>query len=96
MAILIYVTLDISSPFVPGSFNFDPDECVEGLQRAASPHELAVSIVPSRLPVARLVLPAPSPVRPVAGGWHTVLERLVDARVDTRASGDPPPPSEDH
>lgn len=96
MAFLVYVTLDLSSPFVPGSFNFDPDECVEGCQRASSPHELAVSAVPSRSPVARLVVPVPSSVRPLAGSRHTVLERLVDSRVDTRGSGDPPPPSEDH
>lgn len=55
-----------------------------------------VSVVPTRLPVARLVVLAPSPVRPAAGGCHTVLEWLVDSREDTRASGDPPPPSEDH
>ena len=96
IAFLVYVTLDLSSPFVPGSFNFDPDECVEGIHRASSPHDLAASTVSSGLPVARLVVPVPSPVRRVAGGRHPVLEWLVDARVDTRASGDPPPPSEDH
>ena len=96
MAILLYVTLDLSSPFVPGAFNFDPDECVEGIQRASSPQELALSTIPARLPVTRLVVSAPSLVRPVAGGCHTVLEWLVDSREDTRASGDPPPPSEDH
>jgi hypothetical protein len=96
MAFLVYVTLDLSSPFVPGSFNFDPDECVEGIQRASSPDDLAVSAVPSGLPVVGSVVPAPSPVRPGAGGRHPVLERLVDSRADTRAAGDPPPPGEDH
>jgi hypothetical protein len=97
LAFLIYVTLDLSSPFVPGAFNFNPDECVEGIHRVSSPHERAdVTALPTRLAVARLVLPSPSPVRPLAGGRHTVLEWLVDSREDARVSGDPPPPSEDH
>ena len=33
MLILCYVSLDLSSPFVPGAFNFDADESVEGVQR---------------------------------------------------------------
>jgi hypothetical protein len=97
LALLAYVTLDLSSPFIPGSFNFDPDECVEGIHRASSLQERAdVAVVSTRLPVARLVIPAPSPVRPAAAGCRTVLEWLVDSRDDTRAAGDPPPPGEDH
>jgi hypothetical protein len=96
MALLVYITLDLSSPFVPGSFNFDPDQCVEGIHRASTPQGLAVATVLTRLPVLRLVLPAPPSIRPVTGGCHTVLEWLVDSRDSTRASADPPPPSEDH
>jgi hypothetical protein len=96
MALLVYVTLDLSSPFVPGSFNFDPDECVEGIHRPSSPQELAVSTAPTRLPIVRLSEPAPPSIRPVAGGCHGVLEWLVDSRDSTRASGDPPPLGEDH
>ena len=97
LAFVIYVTLDLSSPFVPGAFNFDPDECVDGIHRASSPHERAdATVLPARSPVARLVLPPPSPVRPPAGGRHAVLEWLVDSREDSRASGDLPAPSEDH
>lgn len=37
LVVLTYVSLDLSSPFVPGAFNFDPSECVDGL-RHARPH----------------------------------------------------------
>lgn len=97
LAFLMYLTLDLSSPFVPGAFNFDPDECVEGTHRSTSPHQRAdASALPARTPVVRLELPPPSPVRPLAGGRHVVLEWFVDSREDTRASGDPTPPGEDH
>jgi hypothetical protein len=97
LAFLMYITLDLSSPFVPGAFNFDPDECVEGIHHASSPHQRAdASALPARTPVVRLGLPPSSPVRPLAGGRHVVLEWLIDSREDTRASGDPPPLGEDH
>lgn len=96
-AFLVYVTIDLSNPFVPGAFNFNPDECVEGTHRtSSSPQCAAASLLPARAPVARLDVPLPSPVRPPAGGRHAVLEWLVDAREDTRAAGDSLPPSEDH
>jgi hypothetical protein len=97
LAFLLYLTLDLSSPFVPGAFNFDPDECVDGIRRASSSHERAdATALPARSPVAPLVCPQTSPVRPPAGGRHAVLEWLVDSREDSRASGDLPVPSEDH
>lgn len=97
MLFTMYVSLDLSSPFVPGAFNFNPDECVEGIHRASSAHERAdAPALSARAPVVRLVSSPPSPVRPLAGGRHPVLEWLVDSRADSRASGDPPSLSEDH
>jgi hypothetical protein len=97
LAFVVYIALDLSSPFVPGAFNFNPDECVDGIHRASSPNQRAdASALPARTPVVRLELPPPSPVRPLAGGRNLVLEWLVDARDSTRVSGDPPPLSEDH
>jgi hypothetical protein len=97
LAFLLYLTVDLSNPFVAGAFNFNPDECVEGLRHRVSFAEaIDASALPVRTPVVRLALPSPSPVRPLAGGRHTILEWLVDAREDTRASGDPPAPAEDH
>jgi hypothetical protein len=97
-AFLLYLTLDLSNPFVAGAFNFNPDECVEGLHLRASSAagRIDASALPARTPVVRLALPSPSPVRPLAGGRHTILEWLVESREDIRASGDPPAPAEDH
>ena len=93
LAFVVYVALDLSNPFIAGAFNFNPDECVEGLHRTASSHQRAdAPALPSRAPVVRMVTPSPSLARPLAGGRYTVLEWLVG----TRASGDPPPPAEDH
>jgi hypothetical protein len=97
LGFLFYLTLDLSNPFVAGAFNFNPDECVEGIYRASSSHQRAdAPALPSRAPVVRMVTSPPSPARPLAGGRYAVLEWLVESREDTRASGDPPPPSEDH
>jgi hypothetical protein len=97
LVFLLYLTLDLSDPFVAGAFNFDPDECVDGIHRVSSPHQRTdAPALPVRVPVVRLALLSPSPVRPLAGGRHTILEWLVDSREDTRVSGDPLPPSEDH
>src|SRR5262245_51319063 len=94
LAFLTYLSLDLSTPFVPGAFNFDPDECVDGVR---SPHQRAsASARPTRTPMVRLKLPPPSPARPLAGERNVVRDWLVDSREDTRASGDPPPRSEDH
>lgn len=97
LVFLIYLSVDLSNPFVPGAFNFDLNECVDGIQRTSSPHQRTdASALATRTPVVRLELPPPSPVRPLAGGRHVVLAWFVDLREDTRAAGEPPPPGEDH
>jgi hypothetical protein len=96
-AFLLYVAIDLSNPFVPGAFNFNPDECVEGLHRTSSSFQRTDALASqARVPVVRLELPPPSPSRPLVGGRHVVLAWLADSREDMRASGDPPPPTEDH
>jgi hypothetical protein len=98
LGFLLYLTLDLTNPFIAGAFTFDPDGCVDGLHhRASSATERAdASVVPARRPVARLAPPSPSPVRPLAGGRHTILEWLVASREDAHAVGDSPAPSDDH
>ncbi len=49
--------MDLSSPFIPGAFNFDPDDCVEGI-REASFHSTVrgnqpATSTPSPLPISR-------------------------------------------
>lgn len=55
LAFLLYVSLDLSNPHMPGAFNFDPEDCVESIQasRLRSPLRLdmailAISCVPDR------------------------------------------------
>jgi hypothetical protein len=38
LGFLFYLTLDLSNPFVAGAFNFNPDECVDGIHRAGGAH----------------------------------------------------------
>ena len=98
LCFLLYVTLDLSSPFVPGAFTFDPDDCVDGVHGASSQllRRADASALPARKPAARPELSPPSPVRPLAGGRHPVVAWLVDTREDPRSATDPPPPGEDH
>ena len=97
LAFVFYITLDLSSPSIPGAFSFNPDACVEGVHCASSPTQRAdASALSVRTPVVRLELPSPSSVRPSARGRFLVLEWLADAREDTGASDDPPSAADDH
>jgi hypothetical protein len=98
LGFLIYLTLDLTNPFIAGAFSFDPDDCVDGVHhRTSSPTDRTdASALPARSPAVRLALPSPSPVRPLAGGRHTVLEWLVASREDAHAVGDSPAPSDEH
>jgi hypothetical protein len=97
LVFLLYLTVDLTNPFVAGAFSFDPDECVEALTyRASSSVDRAdASGLPARVPVVRLARPSPSPVRPRAGGRYAILEWLIDWRAETHVSGDPPPIGDD-
>jgi hypothetical protein len=96
LAFLLYVSLDLGSPFIPGAFSFDPDECVEGVGCPRSALDRADATAPmSRSPVVRLA-PSASPARAVGRSAQPVLAWLVDVREGTRASGDPPSPVDDH
>ena len=84
LLILFYVSLDLSSPFVPGAFNFNADESIDGVQRHRE--TAARRLVTAPTPP---VPPAPDldPVKHVAGAVarterapRTVYERLVDVR----------------
>src|SRR5262245_46845718 len=59
--VLSYVSLDLSSPFVPGAFSFNPDDCVEGVRQASSHRAArlnqANTTPPANLTPARLVEP---------------------------------------
>ena len=95
LAFLLYLTLDLSSPFVAGAFNFDADECVEAAQRqqradaaADSATHVAQRVVPERMETQRLVprMPVPDSRR----DWRTAVP-VAHALVAS-----PPSPTEDH
>lgn len=96
MAILVYVTLDLSLPTMPGAFVFEPADSVE-------------SVGGGRI-VTRAIVLLPAPIGDLAGSaWWRLGEpskpRSVEgerpllrgprARRAPGASPDPPPSSED-
>ena len=97
LAVLFYVTLDMSSPFVAGAFTFNPDECVEAVRCASAASQRAEGpALPARAPVVREDL-TPSFARLLAWRPSAVLMWLADSGAVHRGSGDPPPSSsEDH
>ena len=97
LAILVYVTLDLSLSMMPGAFQFDPAESVESIQssraRTAAPR---VVVLPS-VPGATIVSPRspadikdrPVPIRRVDRRPHIVMTW------SSPSSRDSAPPSED-
>ena len=45
--LLVYVSLDLSSPFIPGAFNFNPDESIDGVQRQRDPGPRRPAMAPA-------------------------------------------------
>jgi hypothetical protein len=82
--VLLYVSLDLSSPFIQGAFSFNPDESTDGVQRRRDPAARRLTTVAaprdSTLPRQdHLARPANTLVRaPRDGG--VVAEWLVDVR----------------
>lgn len=96
IAVFAYLTLDVTNPFVPGVFTFDPDESVDGYH--ASRHRTASSVVrplslrPTVGPVGR-VAPARPEQRPTPAATVPPLTRGIHcghptARSDSGSSTD--------
>jgi hypothetical protein len=96
LLVALYVTLDLSNPFMPGAFTFDPDESVEG-----------VSVHYERGQRQHGTVPAPLPVRGEAGETRSVAvvrrsevralaEWFVDLRQAHAPASDPRSLTEDH
>jgi len=97
-AILFYVSLDLSSPFVPGAFTFDTDTSVEGVSRLREGGEQALAVVsiqpsprcdPASERQPRLTV-RPARPRRVVDGW------LVAPRRPQTPAPDAGTVSEDH
>jgi hypothetical protein len=98
LAFISYVALDLSSPFVPGAFNFNPEQCVEAAQRESqNPRsESAVTAAPrsdEQVVVARHhVIRRASTPSPRAQ-WRAPVAVTHAA---SPPSSSPPSPTEDH
>ena len=96
--VLLYVSLDLSSPFIPGAFSFNPDESTDGVQRRRDPAAPRLTIVTaprdSMIPrhdhLARPVntrVPNPRDGR-VAGEWLVDVRRAHAAVPEVSALSD--------
>jgi len=83
LALLVYVTLDLSIPAMPGAFGFDPDDSVESVYQTRARAAAEAAIPPASGAAGR----RPAPVGPAR-------ERSRSSRRSS-ASDEPPPPSED-
>lgn len=85
LLIALYVFLDLSNPFMPGAFNFDPDESVDGVAciRDSSARRGAVVSSTPPIPVSPTRDARGDPVARAArhaGTSRAVSEWLVDVR----------------
>jgi hypothetical protein len=94
LLVVVYVGLDLANPLMPGALNFNPDECVEALQRgsdlrapiAAAQNRVDASPAASDLPLVHR--PPRAVPRPMSEWWVQEREAHVVAP--------DPPPSEEH
>ena len=93
VAVLLYVTLDLSLPAMPGAFVFDPGGSVESVQQARA--RAAADAVMRPAPAGELVA---GPVPPAAPDQPAATLPAAPRLHVTRRSGllgEPAPPSED-
>jgi hypothetical protein len=96
VAILLYVTLDLSLPTIPGAFEFNVDDSVEGTQsnRSRGPAEVVVVPRPARI---SFVVQEP---RVTTGDWRIAASEAATLRPSVlewfpRRLPEPAPSSED-
>ena len=99
---ILYVTIDLSSPFVPGAFCFNPDESVEGVsghrdagKRANHGSQRAVAPIqaPSTAAGAAVSIRVRHEARPAA---RVAADWVVEARRSEHPPGPTSPLAEDH
>jgi hypothetical protein len=90
----LYVSLDLANPLMPGAFNFNPDDSVDGVcvHCEVFRSRLAAISTPPSIRDAALKRPivTPQPADPPA-----VSDWLVDLR-QRQSSSSEPSPTEDH
>jgi hypothetical protein len=95
LAVLLYVTLDLSLPTMPGAFVFDPAESVESTHARARA-VVEIGVLPAPAPDAFALSQAPVDVRVrVTPIVDPARARRPVLSWRARALLDPAPPSED-
>jgi hypothetical protein len=91
LVIAVYVGLDLTNPFMPGAFIFDPEQSAEGVHAERGRAPLAVLAAPAapRVP-ADETLPAPRRPVPAVRKW------FAEPPTARLPASDPPPLAEDH
>jgi hypothetical protein len=97
LAFILYVALDLSNPFHPGAFNFDPEECIEAAPREQEQASVDCALDGPRLRAeadsARPVVPR-APASAPRTAWR--LPAPLAHAASPPSSGSPPSPVEDH
>jgi hypothetical protein len=91
LVVAVYVSLDVTNPFMPGVFTFDPEESVESLhaERGRPPLVVLAAATAPRLKRDRVTSASPRPTA-VGRKW------LGEPRRAHSPASDPPPVPEDH
>jgi hypothetical protein len=97
-ALLVYVTLDLSMPAMPGAFVFDPAESVESA-RTTTRGRAAMDVVQGPVPMPTFLMPATPhletvdgarPVRGVGGPTPEVVIHLPRATLSSAPGSEDP------
>lgn len=99
LLLMLYLALDLTNPFMPGAFNFDPDESFEGSRSVRRGDDQLVVVTAPALERASTTVDIRLPARPrheVAPVAGLLRDWFVDLRRAQSAFDDRPPLSEDH
>ena len=95
LMITLCVTLDFTSPFVPGAFRFNAEESVDGVNAHRSQVRVKAVSVPTPVPERAEVRPAPR-LMPLRHEVRPLSAWLVDVRRAHSPTAAIPLVSEDH
>lgn len=81
LVLMLYILVDFATPFLPGAFAFDADDCVDGV---SAPRDVTADVTPDLMPLPIAHIPqvvepvsvrAPRVVVTTARGWMGKLRR---------------------
>ena len=90
----LYVSLDLANPFMPGAFNFNPDDSVDGVRLYQEVFRSRLAVIPTPpsirdAPLKRPVVSLQPAHPPAVSEWFVSLRQR-------QSSSSEPPPVEDH